>query len=211
MATGGKTEGILIVMAKAPMLGAVKTRLVAGLGADGALAAYRELLTDLFGNLKELDPVCLCVTPDESGPEFAPWHELHWSLWGQGEGDLGERLGRVFIRAFQEGARRVVVIGADCPYVSAEHIREAWRRLGEVDLVLGPACDGGYWLIGLSRWVPELFEGMPWSTPRLCEETLAAARRAGRAFALLETLLDVDTEEDWRGYLAERQKKIPPV
>ena len=91
-------------------------------------------------------------------------------------------------------------MGVDCLSVGAEHIREAWQMLREAELVLGPATDGGYWLVGLSRLVPELFRDMPWSSGALFQRTEEAARRQGLSVALLETLGDIDTEEDWLAY-----------
>jgi len=187
----------LILMAKAPVLGAVKTRLAAAIGAEAALAAYRELLSVLFKNLEGMESLTLCATPDGSDAEFSEWLPPDRPVWPQGAGDLGDRLHRAFGRAFSEGASRVVVIGADCPYVRADHIREAFRRLQEVDLVLGPADDGGYWLIGLARPNPQLFEEMPWSAPGLLGATLDVAQRNGVSRALLEHLSDIDTEDDW--------------
>jgi rSAM/selenodomain-associated transferase 1 len=204
-AVGGER---LILLAKAPILSLVKTRLAATLGPGKALEVHCDLLSVLSRNLAPLETVTLCVTPDESGKAFDPWRQQHWPVWPQGAGDLGARLARAFVRAFQEGAKRVVILGADCPEASADHVREAWRGLREADLVLGPAKDGGYWLIGLSRFVPELFEEMPWSAATLCDRTLVAAKNQNLRVALLETLADIDTAEDWLAYLAGRRGVI---
>ena len=195
----------LIVFAKAPRLGSVKTRLAANLGEAAALAAYCEMISCVLRNLHNLHSLgslTLCITPDESLNEFGRWAQPEWRVWPQGDGDLGSRLARAFARAFQEGAQRIAVIGMDCPYVRIDHIRAAWRTLATSDLVLGPAKDGGYWLIGLSRVAPQLFSEMPWSEPTLLESTLAAARSQNLRVGLLETLADIDTVEDWHEYQA---------
>lgn len=202
----------LIVLAKAPALGLAKTRLAATLGPQQALEAHRELLTVLAGNLAGLENVVFCVTPDDSAAAFQDWRQPRWRVWPQGEGDLGARLSRAFQRCFQEGAERVVIIGADCPQVRPEHVCEAWRALGAADLALGPARDGGYWLIGLSRFVPRLFEDMPWSGPTLFERTMEAASSQKLRVAPLETLADIDTAQDWLAWKKRAEGgSAPPV
>ena len=118
----------------------------------------------------------------------------------QAPGDLGRRMRRAMADAFGAGCRRVVIIGTDCPSLSAEHVGEAFDALREHDLVLGPSSDGGYWLIGL-RAPAEVFEGVAWGTPQVLEATLALARREGLSVRLLAELADVDRAEDlqrWR-------------
>ena len=105
-----------------------------------------------------------------------------------------------FTDAFAEGQRRIVVIGSDCPQVEMEDIRTAWSALETHDLVLGPATDGGYWLIGLNRPRPELFHDMAWSGPEVLRETLRRAEQAGLRFRLLRELEDVDDLESWNRF-----------
>jgi rSAM/selenodomain-associated transferase 1 len=115
---------------------------------------------------------------------------------------FGERLDRAFTEAFGTGARRVVVIGSDCPEIASDDIEKAWAALREFDLVLGPATDGGYWLLGLRAPQPQLFRGIPWSSATVLNETLARARPTGLSVHLLRELSDIDTVEDWRTFLA---------
>jgi glycosyltransferase A (GT-A) superfamily protein (DUF2064 family) len=96
------------------------------------------------------------------------------------------------------------VIGSDCPAITAEDIRKAWQSLSSHDVVLGPAADGGYWLIGLAGLHPELFENISWSTPGVLRETLDRIRQSRLSVQLLHELRDVDTEKDWRGFVAAR-------
>jgi rSAM/selenodomain-associated transferase 1 len=148
-----------------------------------------------------IDHVQLRFAPDDAEAEIRPWLRPGWSAAGQGGGDLGERLARSFQNAFAARARRVVIIGGDCPEVAAQDIEAAWGALARCDLVLGPAADGGYWLIGLRVMERRLFEGIAWSTRDVLQQTLDHARAAGLTVELLRELHDVDTEADWRRFL----------
>jgi len=193
----------LIVFLKAPRPGTVKTRLAAALGAAEACVAYRHLVETLLRQLASLEDVELRFTPDGAGSEIKPWAQPTWRLTGQGDGDLGSRLDRAFRQAFGEGAKRVAVVGSDCPEVRTTDIEAAWRALLSHDVAIGPAIDGGYWLIGLRRPHPELFEHVRWSTNHVMQDTLERCRAAGLGTCLLRELADVDTEEDWRRFLAK--------
>ena len=192
----------LIVFLKAPRPGAVKTRLAATLGAAVACAAYRHLVETLLRPLAALENVELCFTPEDAGSEIEPWAQPKWRLTVQGGGDLGSRLDRAFRRAFDEGAKQIVIIGSDCPEVGAADILAAWTALLSHDVVLGPATDGGYWLIGMRAPQPDLFANFPWSTNTVLRETLERCRAAGLETHLLRELSDVDTEADWHRFLA---------
>jgi rSAM/selenodomain-associated transferase 1 len=196
-------EQKLIVFLKAPRPGAVKTRLAATLGAVEACAAYRRLVETLLRQLAALENVELCFSPDDAGSEITGWAQPTWPLTTQGSGDLGHRLNQAFRRAFDEGAKSVVIIGSDCPEVSASDIQAAWTALLSHDLVLGPATDGGYWLIGLRTHRPELFADVPWSTNGVLRATLERSRAAGLRAHLLRELSDVDTAADWRSFLSK--------
>jgi hypothetical protein len=191
----------LIIFLKAPHAGAVKTRLAQAIGADAACAAYRRLVEVLLNRLTAIDAVELRFAPDDALEEIKPWLRPGWRAAGQGAGDLGQRLTRAFAEAFATGARRVVVIGSDCPDVTPDDIHAAWASLGRHDLVFGPAADGGYWLIGLCRAEPRLFDGIAWSTDTVLQKTRDRARAAGLTVHLLRELHDVDSDADWRRFL----------
>ena len=195
-------EHRLVVFLKAPRPGLVKTRLAQTIGAEAASAAYRRLVERVLGQLSSLPSVELRFAPDEARSEILPWLQPGWHAAPQGRGDLGERLSRAFAEAFAAGAARVVVIGSDCPEVTAADVQAAWAALAQHDLVLGPAMDGGYWLMGLRAPEPRLFAGLQWSTSRVRQETLERAEAAGLSHVLLRPLHDVDTEADWRRFLA---------
>jgi rSAM/selenodomain-associated transferase 1 len=182
-------------MAKYPALGRVKTRLVTALGADGACALYRAFVLDLWDRLRGLPyPVTWAYWPPD-----APFAEL---LPGarcrpQAGGDLGERMAAGIASELSEGGGPVLVIGADVPHVPAASLAEAVAALaGGADVVLGPADDGGYYLIGVKAMVPALFRGIAWGTPEVLCATLARAQELGLATHRLPPDFDVDEPAD---------------
>ncbi|MEO6035615.1 MAG: TIGR04282 family arsenosugar biosynthesis glycosyltransferase [Verrucomicrobiota bacterium] len=196
-------ETKLIIFVKAPRTGSVKTRIAKSMGDDAACSAYKMLVVRLIENLRLLRQVELRFFPDDAAGEIAPWLQKGWELRPQGDGDLGEKLKRAFLENFESGASRVLIIGSDCPAINADDIERAGAALATCDVVLGPATDGGYWLIGLRQPHPRLFENIPWSTETVLESTLSLARENGLSCHLLRELNDVDLPEDWEKYLRE--------
>jgi rSAM/selenodomain-associated transferase 1 len=198
----------LIIFLKAPRPGQVKTRLAKTIGADAACAAYRQLIETVLNRVSSLPGVHLRYAPDDAFAEIQPWLRPGWKAAAQGLGDLGERLHAAFVETFNRGAERVVVIGSDCPGVSARDIETAWAALKGNDVVIGPATDGGYWLIGLRELQPALFKEMAWSTKTVFQETVKRCKTAGLSVKLLRELADVDTEADWLAY-SKTSKSVP--
>ena len=195
----------VIIFVKAPRLGQVKSRLAAGIGALSALRFYRETMAR----------VLRAVSRDTRWRTFVaitPLRALHGQLWDQdlsrldqGAGDLGRRMARAF-RALPPGPS--VIIGSDIPELAPRHIAAAFRALGGHDAVLGPADDGGYWLVGLKRTRPVpagLFQRVRWSSPHTLADTRAGLPRHF-SVALLETLEDVDDIESYRRWRARRDR-----
>ena len=197
----------LIIFVKAPRAGFVKTRLAAALGPHGALAAYRALVERVLEELSPLLDVELRFTPDDAASEISTWLRPGWRTAPQGEDDLGARMSRAFAEAFASGATRVVLIGSDCPHVTTRDIAATVAALDDHDAVLGPAEDGGYWLVALRAPAPGLFGQIAWSTEDVLAQTLARAQSLGLRVHLLRTLPDVDTVEDWQRYLAQGQQQ----
>ena len=189
----------LIIFLKAPRPGFVKTRLAADLGNAAACQAYRQMTEITLTKLPPLPHVKLRYTPDDALAEIQPWLRENWTAQPQGTGDLGQRMHRAF-----ENNSPAILIGTDCPTIEPTDLTKAAEALQTHDLVLGPAADGGYWLIGLRSPRPALFEGIEWSTGMVFETTLAKAKAAGFSVRLLRELRDVDSAADWeefrRGY-----------
>lgn len=184
----------LVVMAKEPVAGRIKTRLAAEIGAAAAVRFARHCSAALLQRVAADVPwhTTVAVAPDPAAPS---------RLWPrslprvpQGHGDLGTRMQRIFDRS---GRGPVVIVGTDVPDIARTHIQAAFRLLGRHDAVFGPAADGGYWLVGLKRrpHVLQPFGDVRWSTPHALADTLANLR--GRSIARLPTLSDVDTAADF--------------
>jgi rSAM/selenodomain-associated transferase 2/rSAM/selenodomain-associated transferase 1 len=193
------------MLARYPRLGEVKTRLVPPLTADEALGLHDRLARHTLRSMQALQATGEARVEVRTDAAFArvayDWLGRGFSARYQGEGDLGDRIRLAFGESFARGVDRAVVVGSDCPRMTAEHLREALARLGGVDVVLGPAEDGGYYLIALDtssakRSVPVLFSDVPWGTDAVLERTLAICDEHGLTWALLERLPDVDRSED---------------
>lgn len=188
-------------MLKYPRPGAVKTRLVPALGERRAYALYTALARHAVGEAKQLTgggetsvEASIADGPDDAAAR--EWLGGGLRIRPQGDGDLGQRMERAVREALAEGASSVVLIGADCPELTAERLASAFGVLEGTDVVLGPAADGGYYLIGMRRLLPEVFRGIQWGGELVLEQTLDAARAAGIEWRLLDTLSDVDRPED---------------
>ena len=189
-----------MVFAKAPTPGRVKTRLVPALGEEGAAQLQRQLIEGALRTAlaAELGPVELWCAPETSDAFFAHCAKQHGvSLHGQGEGDLGMRMARALEHALAQDPR-ALLIGSDCPALTAQYLREAAAALaGGNDAVLIPAEDGGYVLIGLARGPsPQLFDGMVWGAATVMQETRARLARLNWRWCELATLWDVDRPQD---------------
>ena len=190
----------VIVFAKAPVPGTVKTRLAARLGADGAARLAERMLLETATQAVDaaIGPVEICCAPERNHPAFLRLLAgLPVGLSDQGVGDLGERMHRAFARVLV-GHDRALVIGTDAPGVDAAYLRDAARQLATRDVVIGPALDGGYSLIGLRRPAAGLFEGIAWSSPQVLTQTRAAVQRLGLAHVELAALADIDEPADLR-------------
>jgi uncharacterized protein len=194
----------LIIFVKAPRVGTVKSRIARTAGAERACAIYRQLVETVLGNVRAINHVQLRFSPDDAAAEIGPWLRGDWQGETQGSGDLGSRMLRAFDAAFAGGAERVVIIGSDCPEIKVADVRSAWKQLRSHDLVVGPAIDGGYWLIGLRAPQPNLFEEITWSSDQVLGQTLQRAKSLGLRIQLLRLLADIDTEAGWNAYVRER-------
>jgi len=188
----------LFVMAKDPRAGQVKTRLCPPLTPETAARLYQCFLADvldLAAGVPGVDPV-VAFSPADAHQEFTRLTAGRFRLIPQAGADLGARLENTFRVLFQQGYERVAAVSTDSPDLPLEYLREAFERLDDAPVILGPCPDGGYYLIGLSRLIPELFRDMPWSTERVVSETEARARSLGAAVRRLPEWHDVDTAAD---------------
>ena len=187
-------------MTRFPEPGRTKTRLIPVLGADRAAALHRCLIRRTLDVVLHWAEVHHCDVEvryaggDEK--QFRAQFGLQARYSPQPEGSLGERMNSAVALAFSEGAKRVVVIGTDCPGLDSSHLRQAFDQLTHHDVVIGPATDGGYYLLGMRNHLPTLFEGMAWGTETVLRQTLERAAEAGVTVGQLPILSDVDHAED---------------
>ncbi len=195
----------LIVFTRCPEPGTAKTRMIPKLGAEGAANLQRRMTEHIMARANKLS--ALRLLPVEiryeggDNKRMTAWLGPGYSYCRQGTGDIGHRMGRALKDAFGQGCKTVVIIGSDIPDITTAIIQRAFEDLKKTDLVLGPAGDGGYYLIGMQRrtfnyWNPQLFNGISWGTEKVLPQTLDIAKRLGLNYILLDTLRDVDRPED---------------
>lgn len=185
----------LLIFVKNPVKGRVKTRLAKSIGEEKALIVYeallehtRQITTDLY--------------PDKAlfYSEFIPntdlWENNVYQKYLQEGDDLGQRMAQAFQQSFEEGYEKVVIIGSDCWELTSEIIQEAFQELEKNDFVIGPAHDGGYYLLGMHYLEKSLFENKQWSTARVLKDTLTDFENLQGSFFLLKTLSDIDKVGD---------------
>lgn len=203
---------VLIVFVKEPRPGAVKTRLVPALGEEHAALLYRALADEEVRRTTprpgEYDRLFF-FTPPGAQPALQRWFPRELLLPQCGD-DLGARMAHAFDAAFRRGARRAAIVGSDVPWVSRELVREALLSLGDHEVVVGPARDGGYYLLALDRPRPGLFDGIAWSTPSVLSATAQRAAMLGLRLHVLEPLSDVDTLDDVRREWRSLQPLLAP-
>ncbi len=190
----------LVVVAKAPLEGFVKTRLSPHLGPANAASLYECLLADIVAKLEKYKESEFWLAFVPGGEEYFSENYPAIRLLAQRGKDLGERLHHVFVDLFNRGYIEIVVADSDSPTVPLSSIDQAYKQLGEegCDLVLGPSEDGGYYLIGLKRPTEQIFHDIPWSTNSVVDATLKRAGELALRVELLPPAYDIDVEDDLR-------------
>ncbi len=186
----------LIIFVKNPELGKVKTRLAADVGDSVALAIYYKLLEHTRRVVSQVNCSTAVYYSDYVDNEDA-WVEV--DRFQQTGAALGERMSNAFQEQFNLGYKQVAIIGSDNIEISAEIIDSAFRQLQSHDVVVGPAKDGGYYLLGLNNHTPLLFKNISWSGPTVFNDTLSVLRHLNLNHYLLPKLNDIDTLQDLRG------------
>jgi rSAM/selenodomain-associated transferase 1 len=186
----------LLVFTRYPEPGRVKTRLIPAVGKEGACNLHRKMVEHTIKSLH-----CFGEKMEirfDGGEErlMRQWLGEGFLYRAQGDGDLGNRLECTFAEVFLQGERKVIAVGTDCPGLSEDYVRQATYLLNKVDLVLGPAVDGGYYLIGMRVLHRNLFKNISWGSNKVLQQTLLAAEKLQLTTALLDELVDVDRPED---------------
>ncbi|NQY10281.1 MAG: glycosyltransferase [Flavobacteriales bacterium] len=186
----------LIIFIKNPVLGKVKTRLAKYIGDRSALQIYLSLLKHTFKITKELEDVVKVVYYSDVVEEDDMWISTSFGKSLQEGNDLGMRMKNAFQTAFNEGAERVVIIGSDCFELTQNYIEHAFNILNSNQAVIGPAVDGGYYLLGMNRMYSSVFQDVEWSTHNVFVSTFVKLKEEDIQFKLLPVLYDVDRVED---------------
>jgi uncharacterized protein len=190
-------NNLLLIFVKNVVKGHVKTRLAKDIGEERALEIYRLLLQQTLNVAagaeasKEVWYSSYIENKDEVN------EKVHKKKLQQGD-NLGDRMKFAFNNAFSNGFEKVVIIGSDCPELTSELLNEAFRLLDQNDVVIGPSEDGGYYLLGKSKYEPGLFDGVQWSTQNVFRQTIEKAVKKSLTVTLLQPLNDIDTLEDLR-------------
>jgi rSAM/selenodomain-associated transferase 1 len=187
------------LFAKEPSAGRVKTRLAASSSPEWAAAVADAFLLDQVERLSRIEARrVLAFSPPEAEPFFAGLVRGRFALTPQVDGDLGRRMAAFFAEQFRAGAPSVVLVGTDSPTLPTAFIEQAFSELERAGVVLGPATDGGYYLVGCAGCPAPIFDGISWGGSRVLAETLARLNDPKWRLALLPPWYDVDTFADWR-------------
>jgi uncharacterized protein len=197
----------LIIFSRYPEIGKTKTRMIPALGASGAAELQRQMSEHTIKIARQLQlsrPISIEIHFAGGSQELMQnWLGGDLNYYPQINGDLGMKMQAAFDRALNNDRQKVITIGTDCPDINLAILQKAFDLLENCDLVLGPADDGGYYLIGLTALIPQLFKGIAWGTPEVLAQTQRIAKNLNLNTAYLTTLRDVDRPEDlfiWQKY-----------
>lgn len=196
----------VIVMVKYPLAGSVKTRLGREIGMENACELYREFVRILLKTCRATGfAVVVSCHPDHPVSDYREWLGTGFQYMVQQGTDLGHKMQDAFEQAFALGYDRVILTGSDLPHLPGAAIEKAAQRTGTYDVVIGPALDGGYYLIAMTkdRFCPCMFDGIPWSTPDVLGMTLEKIEAGHCRFCLLAPMRDIDTLADLNAVSAE--------
>jgi len=203
----GQDNNCILFFLKYPTRGQVKTRLSAKLGSQTAIGLYKNFILDILSTLRKLNlPFKIFFYPGVAQEKLTEWLGQQYSYVPQCGKDLGERMKNAFLHTF-DNFSRIVIIGSDSPDLSQDFLRQAFRSLDTHDVVIGPASDGGYYLIGFSKkaFLPEAFDNISWSTDSVFEQTVNVLNQHRRKIYFLPQWYDVDTLDDLKSLLSRNR------
>lgn len=193
----------LIIFARNPVRGKVKTRLAATMGDDKALSIYQSLLEHTVQITQQLPCDCYVFYADGISKNDVWPDDLYLKKNQEGK-DLGQRMLHAFDTLFQQGYQKIIIIGTDCFELSSSILLDAFTALDEKEVVIGPSEDGGYYLLGMRQFFPFLFEEKAWSTDSVYSSTVQQLVIQNIRYEILPILNDIDTEDDWKQYLQQQ-------
>jgi len=198
----------IIIFTRYPIEGKVKTRLASTIGNHHAKEFYKMISEIIINDTKLIrNSYKYVFYSDEAEKEMVKKWLGRSFLYSHQEGkELGERMTNAFRKVFSHGAKKAIIIGTDIPDLSSQIIKEAIRKLDKTDLVIGPSKDGGYYLLGMKKYLPALFKNIEYGTNSVFAETIAKAEKLNLTYSTLELLQDIDTEEDLINWLKSRNR-----
>jgi rSAM/selenodomain-associated transferase 1 len=191
----------LLIFIKNSIPGKVKTRLAKDVGDAEALRIYQQLLAHTQ-TITQAFPYATFLWYSDFIPTEDDWSPAHYTKKVQAGGDLGQRMSHAFTEAFESGYQPVIIIGSDCPTLTSGLLLSTLEKLQNHDFVIGPATDGGYYLLAMRTFVPTVFENKSWSTDAVLESTLRDIAQANQTVCQLPALSDIDTLDDWEQFKA---------
>lgn len=194
----GSINESLITFVKYPEAGKVKTRLAKSIGNEKAANIYKTLAEHTFDEVRKLNKVnrFLLFADENNRRKISNWVGIGFNFYSQSNGDLGNKMKDAFSKVFTRGANKTIIIGSDLPGISKRLISKAFKELDKNDIIIGPSLDGGYYLLGMNKFYPELFDGISWSTEFVLEQTIVIAISLNLKIAQLKKLNDIDTIDD---------------
>jgi len=187
------TKKALIIFAKNPVPGKVKTRLAADIGNEMAFEIYLKLLYRSYANTKNIICDKFLFLSDRKDEDLFDENFIQYLQKGNG---LGEKMKNAFNEILKNGYGKIIIIGTDCPELDENILSDAFEKLNENDFVIGPANDGGYYLLGLKSKADYLFEEIEWSTEKVLKQTIDKIESEHKSYFLLKELIDIDDNSD---------------
>ena len=198
----------LLIFVKNLVSGKVKTRLAVTIGNDGAMLVYKQLIQHTVSITQDL-PFEKIVYYSDTIENQDLWNNQIYQKQVQSGNDLGQRMQQAFAFAFRKGNQKLVIIGTDCLEINSTHIINSFHWLKTHDVVIGPARDGGYYLLAMKQMHVQLFENIQWSTEHVLKQTLTVCRALNLTVHLLPELSDIDSEEDLKKTKVPYQPQVP--
>lgn len=204
-------DTVIILMAKKPQIGRTKTRLYTALSPRQAVEFSEALLLDSIDLVKDLSwsDLALAITPLESVQYFQSITPAGTYLMPVAGENVGQCLAQAIKALLSMGYQKAIALNSDSPSLPLEYLLQASDRLEQSDLVFGPAYDGGYYLVGMTRPIPQIFDGITWSTERVLAQTQERAEELGLSIGLVPPWYDIDTPKDLVRYLVELEQTPP--
>ena len=202
----------VIVFARYPEAGKVKTRLSKTMGTEFAAGFYRQMAENIFNICvalpRSINDLHLYYYNENDTERIKNWVPPEFSLHLQEGADLGEKMKNAFDLMFKNRYKKVIIIGTDCPGINRNIILKSFTKLSQYNVVTGPSNDGGYYLLGMNKFYPFLFDGIEWSSNQVLKRTIEIITQNKLKYFMLPRLIDIDTEEDLNKWMAVVNDKI---